>query len=154
MPIQEFSGNASVLIEDGGGSEVASFALPFSNGKVIAKPKRPDGPPFRRLVDGRRKERRATGWYLDVEAEWDELSVPAHDTLVSCIDALHRRSGTDRVKFKPEPKSASAISYWRVVPAISEGDIDLIYEDRVRAREASLMLKARTARDNLPSWFD
>jgi len=150
MPIQEFSGGATILIRDGQGNDLSSFALPFSSGRVIAKPKRPDGPPFRRLVDGRRKERRTNGFYLDVDMTFDELSKGAHARLVRCIDAVHGRAGNDTVHFRPD----DSISYWRVVPALSEGDVDLIYEDRVRAREASLTLKARSAVSSLPSWLE
>jgi len=149
MPVKEFAGDATVRIQDGQGG-YDTFALPFSDGRVIAKPKRPDGPPFRELVDGRRKERRASGFYLDVELEWGELSKSAHTTLVQCIDTMHQRADTSNVEFRPD----DSIAFWRVVPAISEGDIDLIYEDRVRSREASLMLKAHSATDPLPGWFE
>jgi len=158
MPVKEFAGDATVLIRNGQGTTLSSHALPFSDGRVIAKPKRPDGPAFRELVDGRRKERRASGFYLDVELDWDELTIEAHADLVALIDALHVRGDTDTVHFCPDnpiPSGAEADDYlWCVVPAISEGDIDLIYENRVRARAASLMLKARNEVATLPGWLD
>ena len=158
MPVLEFSGNATVEIRDGQGTTLSSHALPFSDGRVVAKPKRPDGPAYRELVDGRRKERRADGFYLDPKMEWEELSVEAHADLVALMDALHVRADTDEVYFCPEnpvPAGAAADNYiWRVVPAISEGDIDLIYENRVRAREASLTLKAHDSIAPLPGWLE
>jgi hypothetical protein len=149
MPIQEFSGDATIRIGQGG----TTFALPFSDGRVIAKPKRPDGPAFRELVDGKRKERRADGFYLDVNLEWDELSSGARATLVSLVDGLHTRAPDTKVYFKPVAEPDTSIGYWRVVPALTEGDIDLIYEDRVRAREASLTLKAEDSTPSLPGWL-
>lgn len=153
MPVKEFSGDATVRIQDGAGG-YDNYPLPFSDGRVIAKPDRPKGPPFRTLVDGRRKERRSDGWYLDVKLQWEELSKSAHVTLRQLIDDLHQRSSSQAVEFKPEPDSGSSISYWRVVPAIKEGTIDLIYEDRVRSRKSSFMLKARQSRESLPNWFE
>jgi len=93
-----------------------------------------------------------------VELDWDELTIEAHADLVALIDALHVRGDTDTVHFCPDnpiPSGAEADDYlWCVVPAISEGDIDLIYENRVRARAASLMLKARNEVATLPGWLD
>jgi len=158
MPVKEFSGNATVEIRDGQGTTLSSHALPFSDGRIAAKPKRPGGLPFRELVDGRRKERRADGFYRDVELDWAELSIDAHAVLVGLIDALHLRADADEVYFCPEnpvPTGAWDDDFiWRVVPAISGGDIDLIYEDRVRARGASLTLKAHDAITTLPGWFE
>lgn len=148
MPIQEFSGEATVRVGQGD-----IFTLPFSDGRVIAKPKRPDGPPFRELVDGRRIERRAEGFYLDVKMDWGELSKGAHADLVALVDALHTRESATKVYFKPVPNEDTSIGFWRVVPAISEGDIDLIYESRVRARKATLTLKARDSVTPLPGWI-
>jgi len=158
MPVAEFAGNATVLIRDGQGTQKSAFALPFSDGRVAAKPKRPKGPAIRTLVDGRRKERRADGWYMDVTLEYDELSIEAHRTLVQCIDTLHQRADADTVHFCPEspvPSGAETDDYlWEVVPALKKGDVDLIYENRVRERSASLILKARREVPVLPDWFE
>ena len=158
MPIREFSTDCHIEIRDSGGTTLSSFSLPIGSGKIMPKPRRPDGPPTRTLLDGRRKERRTEGFYLDVELEWEELSPGPHQTLVNVIDALHLRAGSSTVHFCPEsppPTGAEADGYlWRVVPSLEEGMIDVIYENRVRERGAALTLKAHDYEPALPGWLD
>mgnify|MGYP006280868019 FL=1 len=80
MPIKEFSGDVGVAIRSGQGD--TTFSLPAVDVTLRAVPRRPDGPAFRELLDGRRRERRASGWYLDVDIEWEELSIAAHANLI------------------------------------------------------------------------
>jgi len=158
MPLLEFSTDCHIEIRDSGGETSNSFSLPLGSGTIMVKPRRPDGPPTRTLLDGRRKERRTEGFYLDVELEWEELSPSPHQALVSAVDALHLRPPSSTVHFCPEsppPEGAEVDGYlWRVVPSLEEGMIDVIYENRVRERGASLTLKAHDYKTALPGWLD
>lgn len=151
MPIKEFSGDVGVAIRSGQGD--TTFSLPAVDVTLRAVPRRPDGPAFRELLDGRRRERRASGWYLDVDIEWEELSIAAHANLISLIDAMHARGGTDEVFFCPSMPWDASMEY-RVVPAIDEDAAQIIYSDRVRERPGTLILKAHHEVTELPSWFD
>jgi hypothetical protein len=151
MPLTDFSGEARIEIRDGQGAVQSSFSLPVL-GSILVKPNRPDGPAYRELLDDTRRERRASGWHIDVELEWEELSPAAHATLVSLIDALHARADAHEVWFTPD--SGDTSMFWRVVPVIERDMIDVIYENRVRERPARLTFMAQSPVTTLPTWID
>lgn len=151
MPIKEFAGDCTVLLRESGQGDI-TFALPVVDGRVKAVPKRPKGPGHVTLVNGLRKERRPEGWYLDVELQWEELSVEAHEALFDCVDALAQRTAAQSVFFSPVSPADPGME-WEVVPSIEEGTIDVVYEKRVQGRPAQLILPARSHVTALPSWM-
>lgn len=157
--LKDFYGKC-VLSMDTGGGEVYTV-LPAADVSIKAVPYIKGKQPVIDLVNGDRAlASMELKFHVDVKIEWKEIGRAKGPELATWVKDAFVNSSTATFKFYPNANGAGTAPDGvnvgvEVIPAFTDDLIQVIYEDRVRQRSATLELKGKSpiAAASLPAWM-